>query len=76
VVFNGAPSIAVHASGWACTDFKQTRCSNIDDPANPIAIQFNSALQAQLNKWNKDLGKVTLYPLFSYSVVYSFDIRK
>jgi hypothetical protein len=76
VIFNGAPSIKINASGWACTDFKQTRCSDIGDPTNPIAIQFNNSLQSQLSKWNRELGKVTIYPLFSYSVVYSFDIRK
>ena len=75
IILNGAPSIAIHAAGWACTDQKETHCSNIGDAANPIAIQFNNALTAQLAKWNRDLGKVTIYPIFSYSVVYSFDIR-
>ncbi len=33
------------------------------------------ALQASLAKWRKGLSAVQVYPLFSYSVVYSFDIR-
>ncbi len=75
VILTGSPTIAVNAGGWACRDKMQTQCSNIGDPANPIAIQFNNALQAQLTKWRKALSSVTLYPLFSYSVVYSFNIR-
>jgi len=76
IIFNGAPSIKVIATGWACTDLKQTNCSDIGNAANPVAIEFNNALQAQLSKWNKDLGKVTVYPIFSYGVMYSFDIGK
>ncbi|MGA3048037.1 MAG: hypothetical protein ABSD67_15505 [Terracidiphilus sp.] len=75
VAFTGAPTANVIASGWVCTDAAQTKCSNVGDPANPVAIEFNSALQSSLTKWRQDLGKVTVYPLFSYSVVYSFNIR-
>ena len=75
VVFTGAPTIDVNLSGWACLDARQTQCSNIGDPTNPIAIQFNNSLQAQLNKWRRDLNNVPVYPIFSYSVVYSFNIR-
>jgi hypothetical protein len=75
VVFTGAPTININVTGWACLDAKQTRCSNLADPKNPIAIQFNDNLQARLNSWRKDLDKVQIYPVFSYSVVYSFNIR-
>jgi hypothetical protein len=75
VVFTGAPAIKVNVTGWACLDAKQTNCSNVGDPRNPIAIQFNNNLQSRLNSWRKDLNKVPIYPVFSYSVVYSFDIR-
>jgi hypothetical protein len=75
VVFTGAPSANASASGWACLDAAQTQCSNLGDAMNPVAIQFNSALQTALNKWRKDLAKVQVYPIFSYSVVYSFNIR-
>jgi hypothetical protein len=75
VAFTGAPSITVLASGWACTDAAQTKCSNVADPTNPVAVAFNGALQSSLTRWRKDLSSVQVYPIFSYSVVYSFDIR-
>jgi hypothetical protein len=75
VVFTGAPSLNVNPSGWACLDEAQTQCSNINDAANLVAIEFQNSLQATLNKWRKDLAKVQVYPLFSYSVVYSFNVR-
>ena len=75
VVFMGAPTINVTTSGWACTDAAQTQCSDISNPANPVGQEFNTQLQAQLTKWRADLGKVTVYPMFSYSCVYSFNIR-
>jgi hypothetical protein len=75
VAFTGAPSVNVNTSGWVCTDKAQTQCGNLSDPTNPIAIQFNSALQSELTKWRHDLSGVRVYPLFSYSVVYSFNIR-
>jgi hypothetical protein len=75
VVFTGSPTINVNVTGWACLDARQTQCSNIGDPKNPIAIDFNNNLQGQLDKWRRDLDKVSVYPIFSYSVVYSFNIR-
>lgn len=75
VIFTGAPTIKVNVTGWACLDARQTECSNVGDPANPIAIDFNNNLQAKLNNWQKDLNKVTVYPILSYGVVYSFNIR-
>jgi hypothetical protein len=75
VAYTGAPSANVNVSGWACTDFAQKQCSNLSNSTNPVAIEFNNALQTELTKWRKDLAKVHVYPLFSYSVVYSFNIR-
>jgi hypothetical protein len=75
VAYIGAPSINVNTSGWVCLDSAQTQCSNLSNPTNPVAIQFNNALQTQLTKWRKDLAVVRVYPIFSYSVVYSFNIR-
>ena len=75
VAFTGAPSIAVNVTGWACLDAKQTMCSNVGDPANPIAIEFNHDLQSRLTKLRTNLNKVQIYPILSYSVVYSFNIR-
>jgi len=75
VAFTGAPSANVNVSGWACLDKAQTQCSNISDKSNPVSIDFNHSLQSSLTKWRRDLAKVQIYPLFSYSVVYSFNIR-
>jgi hypothetical protein len=75
VVFMGAPTANVTTSGWVCADKAQTNCANISDKTNPVAQQFNSSLQTQLGKWRRDLGKITVYPMFSYSVVYSFNIH-
>ncbi len=75
VVFMGAPTIDLTTSGWACTDKEQTQCSNIADSTNPVGQEFESQLQAQLTKWRAEVGKVQIYPIFSYSFVYSFNIR-
>lgn len=75
VIFMGAPTADVSTSGWVCLDQAQTQCSNLANSADPVTAQFKSALQAQLTKWRKDLSRVDLYPIFSYSVVYSFNIR-
>ncbi len=75
VVFMGAPTINLTTSGWACTDKAQTQCSNIADTTNPVGQDFNTQLQAQLTKWRAQVGKVQIYPMFSYSFVYSFNIR-
>lgn len=74
VVFMGAPTVDMTVTGWACLDAAQTQCSNVADKTSPIAQDFNSALQAQITKWRHDVSGVTVYPMFSYSVVYSFDL--
>jgi hypothetical protein len=75
VAFTGAPSVTMNFSGWACLDAKQTRCSDVGNPANPIAIEFNRDLNTELYKWRRDLSGVVVYPIFSTAVVYSFNIR-
>jgi hypothetical protein len=75
VAFTGAPSANISVSGWSCLDAKQTKCSDVSAPGNPISADFNNALQGALTKWRRDLAKVQVYPMFSYSVVYSFNIR-
>jgi hypothetical protein len=75
VAFTGAPTVNVNLGGWVCLDQAQTQCSDLSDSANPVTVQFNNALQASLTKWRKGLSAVQVYPLFSYSVVYSFNIR-
>lgn len=74
VIFTGAPTIKVHLGGWACLDANQTQCSNLSNSGNPVTVEFNNSLNAQLAKWRRSLSDVPVYPVFSYSVVYSFDI--
>ncbi len=75
VAFTGPPTINLNMAGWACLDKAQTQCSNIGDATNPIAIQFNNAVQSRLTSFRKSVSGVQIYPLFSYSAVYSFNIR-
>lgn len=75
VAFTGAPTINVNPAGWVCKDQAQTQCGNVSDTSNAVAVEFNNDLQATLTKWRKDLSAVSIYPLFSYSVVYSFNVR-
>jgi len=75
VVFMGKPTLDLKTSGWVCLDYEQTQCSDVANGADPVSRQFNAALQEQLTKWRRQLGNFEIYPMFSYSVVYSFDIR-
>lgn len=75
VMFTGAPTINLNFSGWACLDAAQTQCGNLSKPANPVAVEFNNAEQATLAKWRRSLNKIQVYPIFTYSVVYSFNVR-
>ena len=76
VVLMGAPTLNINTAGTVCLDEAQTQCGNVGNSANPVAIQFQNALQASLKKWRRGLGEVQVYPLFSYSVVYSFNVRR
>ena len=75
VIYTGAPSLNVATAGSVCTDKAQTTCSSISNTGNPVGAAFQSNLQTQLTKWRADLDKVKIAPIFSYSVVYSFNIR-
>jgi hypothetical protein len=74
VAFTGPPSLDVKLSGWACTDKKQTQCSDIGDISNPVGQQFQSNLNTALTKWRGELGNVEIYPIFSTAFMYSFDL--
>jgi hypothetical protein len=76
VIFTGAPTIATHVSGWACINPSLNQCANLSNSSNPITMQFNGALNGELSKWRRTLNDIPIYPIFSYSVVYSFDIRR
>jgi hypothetical protein len=75
VTFMGAPTVDVNVNGWVCLDSKLKNCSNIGDPTNQVTVQFNHDLQTQVAKWRKDVSVVTVYPILSYGVMYSFNIR-
>jgi len=74
-VFTGSPTVRMNLTGWACYDPAQTLCTNVDDPSNPIAMQIQSDLQAQVAKWKKDLDPLRVYPIVSTGVVFNFNIR-
>jgi hypothetical protein len=73
--YMGAPTITVSTAGEVCTDKAQTKCTDVGDQSNPIGIEFNNSLNGQLARWRTDLDKVKFYPIFAFSVVYSFNIR-
>jgi hypothetical protein len=75
IVYTGAPSLKVTLAGTACTDKAQTKCSDVSDEGNPIGIAFNQNLQTRLTQWRKDLATVPVSPIFSYGVIYSFNIK-
>jgi len=75
IVYMGAPALTVTTAGTVCTDQAQTHCSAIGSTGNPVGQAFNTNLQGQLAKWRNDLNKVQFYPIFSFSVMYSFNIR-
>ncbi|MGA3045482.1 MAG: hypothetical protein ABSD67_02595 [Terracidiphilus sp.] len=75
VAFIGAPALNVNLAGTACYDQAQTQCTNIASATNPIAIQIQGDLAAQLTKWNSDLNPLKTYPIVSAGVAYSFHLR-
>jgi len=76
VAFTGPPTIDVNLAGWACLDEKQTQCASVSNPNSPVAIQFNHAVQSRIDKFRQSVSGVQIYPIFSYSAVYSFNIRQ
>lgn len=73
--FTGAPSIKVNLAGWACYDQAQTLCTDITSTTNPIALEIQSNLAAQVAKWTKDLEPLKTYPIATFGVAYSFGLR-
>lgn len=74
--FVGAPKATMNLTGWACADAAQTECTNVADPNNSIAADFQSNLSSQIAKWNKDLEPLKTYPIVSAGVAYSFGTRR
>jgi hypothetical protein len=74
--FVGTPQITAAISGWACADASQQSCSNVADPKNSTAVEFQDNLNAQVSKWNSDIGWLKSYPIFSAGLAYNFNIRR
>jgi hypothetical protein len=70
VAFTGAPTInQFQLQGWAC-DSNGANC--VDMAQDPTA---KARLAAQKTKWQNDLNPYTVYPIFSFGVSYSFNLR-
>jgi len=74
--FTGTPTVNMNLTGWACYDQAQTLCTNVNDPTNPISVEIQNDLQAQVAKWRKDLDPLKVYPIVSTGIVFNFDIRR
>lgn len=75
VALVGAPSLTANLNGWACYDQAQTQCSNVNSATNPLAIQIQSDLSAQVNKWKGDVNPLKTFPIVSAGLSYSFPVR-
>jgi hypothetical protein len=75
VVFTGPATINVTMNGWVCKDKQQTECTNLSNASDPVTVEFNNQLRVQLNKWRRSLDNFPIYPIFSYGVMYSFNVR-
>lgn len=73
--FIGSPALKANLNGWACYDQAQTECTNVASTTDPIALQIQGDLTAQLAKWNNDLNPLKEYPILSFGVAYSFGVR-
>ena len=65
----------MNLTGWACYDQAQTLCTNVNDPTNPISVEIQGDLQAQVAKWKSDLDPLKVYPIISTGIVFNFNIR-
>ena len=75
VAMIGAPSLKVNLGGWACYDQAQTLCTDISSKTDPIAIDIQNNLSAQVAKWTRDIEPLKTYPIASFGVAYSFGLR-
>lgn len=76
VAFVGTPKATMNLTGWACQDAAQTECSNVADPKNSVAADFQNNLNAQIAKWNSDIEPLKTYPIVSAGIAYSFGTRR
>lgn len=76
VALVGAPALNVKLAGWACHDQAQTQCTDISNLNNPIAVQVQNDLQAEIGKWTQDLNPLKTYPIINAGVTYSFNVGR
>jgi hypothetical protein len=76
IALAGAPVVNVKLAGWACLDQAETQCANISNLNNPIAVQIQNDLQAEIGKWSKDLDPLKTFPIVKGGVTYSFNLRR
>jgi hypothetical protein len=72
--FTGVPTINMNLNGFACDNAADaiTGVNCVNMATDPTA-QAN--LNAQLNKWRSDLNPLKVYPIFSFGVSYSFNVK-
>ncbi len=61
-------------AGWFATNKQLTNCSDVADTSNPVGQEFQTDLQnfeRHLQKYG--LNHVSIWPIFSYGVMYSFN---
>ena len=75
VALSGAPSLNVNLGGSACYDQAQKLCTDITSKTDPIALQIQGNLAAQVAKWTRDIEPLKTYPIASFGVAYSFGMR-
>jgi hypothetical protein len=75
VAFTGAPSLNVNLGGWACYDKAQKLCTDISSKTDPIALEIQTNLHAQVNKWANDIEPLKTYPIAAFGVAYNFSVR-
>lgn len=75
VAFTGVPSVKASLNGWACYDQAQTSCTDVNSTTDPIALEIQSNLKTQVDKWANDVEWLKTYPIASFGVAYSFGLR-
>lgn len=75
VALTGQPSLNANLAGWACVDQLLTECTDVASSTNPIAIEIQNDLGAQITKWKNNLSPLGTYPIVSVGVAYSFGPR-
>ena len=75
VALTGPPSLNANLTGWACYDQAQTQCTNVASTTDPIALQIQGDLTAQIAKWKSNVQPLKTYPIVSAGAAYSFGVR-